>query len=31
VEIRYTAPSIDVDLAAPQKHRFELFAGALHA
>lgn len=31
VEIRHTASSIDLDFAAPQKHRFELFAGALHA
>ena len=31
VEIRHAAALVDVDLAAAQKHGFELLAGALHA
>lgn len=30
MEVRHTAPAVNVDLAASQEHRFELLAGALH-
>jgi hypothetical protein len=31
VKSRHGTPPVDLDLAALQQHRFELFAGALHA